>query len=406
MLPRAPLPAAVLRLPAMTMPGFALFDTAIGPCALAWREAGLVGVQLPEGSEAATRRQIARRFPDLEAREPAAAVRRARDAMTALLNGSASDLSNIALDMRDVTTFRRQVYDYARTIPRGATVTYGELAAGIGARGAARAVGRALGGNPFPIVVPCHRVLAAGGRSGGFSAKGGANTKMRMLAIEGAVPGGRDSAPRDGFEFDPDAAVAWLRAADPRLAKIIDRVGPFRMTVQETSTVFVALARAIVYQQLSGKAAGTIFGRVCRLMPRGQRGLTAANVMQLDDETLRGAGLSRNKLLALRDLSRRTLSGELPTLAKLRRMSDDDAVETLTAVRGIGRWTVEMLLITRLGRGDVLAVDDLGLRQGHAVIMGRRTPTAPRALAAYGERWRPYRTVASWYLWRAAELGR
>lgn len=390
----------------MSAPGFALFDTAIGPCALAWREAGLVGVQLPEGNEAATRRQISRRFPDLQAREPAAAARRAREAMTALLDGRARDLGGIALDMRDVTPFRRRVYDYARAIPRGATMTYGEVAAGIDARGAARAVGQALGANPFPIVVPCHRVLAAGGRSGGFSAAGGVSTKMRMLAIEGAVPGGSGSAPRDGFEFDPDAAVAWLRAADPRLARIIERVGPFRMKVQETSTVFVALARAIVYQQLNGKAAATIFERLCRLMPRGRRGLTAANLMRLDDAALRGAGLSRNKLLALRDLARRTLSGELPTLAKLRRMSDDDAVEALTAVRGIGRWTVEMLLITRLGRGDVLAVDDLGLRQGHAVIMGRRAPSAPRALAAYGERWRPYRTVASWYLWRAADLAR
>ena len=390
----------------MSTTGFVLFDTAIGPCALAWREAGLVGVQLPEGSAAATRRQVKKRFPDLQAREPATAARRARDAMTTLLDGRPCDLGGVTLDMREVTPFRRRVYDYARAIPRGATMTYGEVAAGIGERGAARAVGQALGANPFPIVVPCHRVLAAGGRSGGFSAAGGVSTKMRMLAIEGAVPGGSDSAPRGGFEFDPDAAVAWLRTADPRLARIIEQVGPFRMTVQKTSTVFAALARAIVYQQLHGKAAGTIFKRLCRLMPRGQRGLTAANLIRLDDAALRGAGLSQNKMLALRDLARRTLSGELPTLAKLRRMSDDDAVEALTAVRGIGRWTVEMLLITRLGRGDVLAIDDLGLRQGHAVLMGRRAPTAPRALAAYGERWRPYRTVASWYLWRAAELAR
>lgn len=393
----------------MSTSGFNLFDTAIGTCALAWREDGLVGVQLPEGSTAGTRRQIKRRFPDLPARDPAATIRRAQEAIIALLDGRPRNLSDIALDMRDVTPFRRCVYEYARTIPCGSTVTYGEIATAIGKSNSARAVGQALGANPFPIVVPCHRVLAAGGRSGGFSAKGGVNTKIRMLSIEGAITGDvglSTDTPRSGFEFNPDAAVAWLRTADPRLAQIIDQVGQFRMTVQGSSTVFAALAQAIVYQQLHSKTAATIFKRLCKLMPRGQHGLTAANLMRVEDIALRGAGLSQNKLLAMRDLARRTLSDELPTLAKLRRMSDEDAVEALTTVRGIGRWTVEMLLITRLGRGDVLAVDDLALRQGHAVLMGRRTPSTPRALAAYGERWRPYRTVASWYLWRAAELAR
>jgi 3-methyladenine DNA glycosylase/8-oxoguanine DNA glycosylase len=210
----------------------------------------------------------------------------------------------------------------------------------------------------------------------------------------------------DGFPIDLHAADAHLRAVDQRLARIMDIVGPCRMTLQQTSSVFAALAEAIVYQQLHGKAAATIFGRVCALMPRGRRSLNARNLMTATDEALRGAGLSRNKLLALRDLAERTLSGEVPGLAKLRRMSDEDAIEALTAVRGVGRWTVEMLLIFRLGRSDVLAVDDLGLRQGHAIVLGRTGMTERKALAQYGERWRPYRSVASWYLWRAAELAR
>ncbi len=167
--------------------GFALFDTAIGRCGIAWSERGVVGVQLPEAREAATRGRMLRRFPGVREEAPPAAVRRAMEGITRLLEGRSVDLSDVALDMDRVPTFHRRVYEVARAIPAGATRSYREIATRLGDPGLARAVGRALGENPFAIVVPCHRVLAAGGRMGGFSAPGGVTTKVRLLAIEGAL---------------------------------------------------------------------------------------------------------------------------------------------------------------------------------------------------------------------------
>ena len=166
---------------------FTLFDTAIGRCGIVWGERGIAGVQLPEERDSETRARLRRRFPETREVPPARDVKRAIDAIVALLDGQAVDLGALALDMEAVPEFHRRVYDVARTIPRGATLTYGEIARRLDEPGSARAVGQALGKNPFAIVVPCHRVLAAGGKPGGFSATGGAKTKLRMLAIEGAA---------------------------------------------------------------------------------------------------------------------------------------------------------------------------------------------------------------------------
>jgi O-6-methylguanine DNA methyltransferase len=180
----------------MTAIGFALFDTAIGKCGIAWGDRGIAGVQLPEAGEREMRARMLHRFPAAGEATPPPEVERAIDCISALLRGEASDLSVIALDMDGVTEFHRRVYEAARTIPPGKTLSYGDIAWRVGAPGAARAVGQALGRNPFPIVVPCHRVLAAGGRIGGFSAQGGIATKRRMLAIEGAELNGGDAARR------------------------------------------------------------------------------------------------------------------------------------------------------------------------------------------------------------------
>ena len=170
----------------MTASGFSLFDTAIGRCGIAWGERGVVGVQLPEASEARTLARMRRRFPDATAAPPPASVQRAIEGIVALLEGEAIDLCAVPLDLADVPPFERRVYAIARTIPPGSTLAYGDIAARLGDLGEARAVGQALGQNPFPIVVPCHRVLAAGGKIGGFSANGGIATKLRLLSIEGA----------------------------------------------------------------------------------------------------------------------------------------------------------------------------------------------------------------------------
>ncbi|WP_394823059.1 methylated-DNA--[protein]-cysteine S-methyltransferase [Pendulispora albinea] len=393
----------------MAAQGFALFDTAIGRCGIAWGARGVVGVQLPEAREDATRARLVQRFPEAIEGAPSPAAQRARDGIVALLAGEAGAeddrLAGIALDMVEVPPFHRRVYEVARTIAPGATLSYGEIATRMGAPGSARAVGQALGRNPFAIVVPCHRVLTAGGKVGGFSANGGITTKLRLLSIERARAAATTAADGDGvLGFDPVSAVAHVRASDPSLSRIIDAVGPCRLRLDPTVSVFFALAEAIVYQQLTTKAAATIFARVRALFPRAHEGPTAEQILRASDEKLLGAGLSRAKLLALRDLARKAKAGEIPTLAEVHAMDDEAIVERLTQVRGIGRWTVEMLLVFRLGRPDVLPVDDYGIRKGLGIVLGKSEMPGTKEVAAYGERWRPYRTVASWYLWRALEL--
>ena len=166
---------------------YALFATPLGQCGIAWNARGICAVQLPEASAAASRARLQRRFPDASARTPPPDIRRAITAIVKLLNGRASNLAQLSLDYSGVSEFTRSVCEASRAIPAGATRTYGELAAQLGKPGAARAVGASLARNPFPIIVPCHRVLAAGGRPGGFSAHGGLNTKMRMLRIEAVI---------------------------------------------------------------------------------------------------------------------------------------------------------------------------------------------------------------------------
>jgi 3-methyladenine DNA glycosylase/8-oxoguanine DNA glycosylase len=204
-----------------------------------------------------------------------------------------------------------------------------------------------------------------------------------------------------GVGFDPAIAVEHLRAHDETLARVIDSVGPFRLQPMGASNIFAALARAIVYQQLNGRAAATIFARFCALFPGSDP--TAEQVLAISEDQLRGAGLSRSKLLSLRDLASKTVSGQIPTLAEIRHMEDDAIVERLTTVRGIGRWTVEMLLIFLLGRPDVLPADDYGIRKGFARAYARGELPGRKDVETYGLRWKPYRSVASWYLWRLAE---
>jgi len=181
------------------MPHFTLFDTAIGPCAIIWQGEAIIGAQLPERDEETARRRLATRFPAAEAAAPPAFITAAMAAIVALLAGERRDLSHLPIALDAVPPFNRRVFEVALTIPPGETLTYGEVAARIGEPGAARAVGVALGQNPFAPIVPCHRVLAASGKTGGFSAEGGVETKLRMLTIEKA----RTSAQPGLFEALP-----------------------------------------------------------------------------------------------------------------------------------------------------------------------------------------------------------
>jgi methylated-DNA-[protein]-cysteine S-methyltransferase len=192
----------------MSESGFALFDTAIGPCAIAWGERGVIGVQLPESDPLKTRARLLKRSPDLREAPPPPDVQRAIDRIVGLLRGEASDLTQVVLDLDQVPVFERRVYEVARTIAPGATISYGEIATRLGDRGLARDVGQALGRNPFPLIVPCHRVLAAGGKVGGFSANGGVTTKLRLLTIERARTSDAPTL------FDGDGAFGF--AAKPK----------------------------------------------------------------------------------------------------------------------------------------------------------------------------------------------
>ncbi|MPY93117.1 MAG: DNA-3-methyladenine glycosylase 2 family protein [Acidimicrobiia bacterium] len=211
-------------------------------------------------------------------------------------------------------------------------------------------------------------------------------------AAAAAAPGAAGAAAR---------AVAHLRAADPVLRLAIDLVGPYEAELRHAPSTFAALAEAIVHQQLSTTVATTIFGRLVAALAA----FTPEAVLATPDEGLRAAGLSRAKALALADLAARCTNGEVPTLEEARALDDATIVERLSAVRGVGRWTAEMFLIFHLGRPDVLPTGDLGVRRGFALVTGAADLPTPKALAAHGERWAPHRTAASWYLWRAAELG-
>jgi DNA-3-methyladenine glycosylase II len=226
--------------------------------------------------------------------------------------------------------------------------------------------------------------------------------------------------------YDSTLACRELAAADPKLARLIARAGPFKLRLASTQSPFEALAESIIYQQLHGKAAATIhrrllegFAPVCGVGAKGEPvHFSAQHLIDCPNEQLRAAGLSHNKSLALRDLAAKTIDGTVPTLARIRRMTDEAIIEHLTQVRGIGRWTVEMLLIFRLGRPDVLPVSDYGVRKGFALTFGTLKPPKgggpvkvtpadlpkPAEMEKRAKKWRPWRSVASWYLWRACDL--
>jgi DNA-3-methyladenine glycosylase II len=216
---------------------------------------------------------------------------------------------------------------------------------------------------------------------------------------------------RRSVRYDAAQACLDLAAADPKLGRLIARAGPYTLKLKSQHSPFEALLESIIYQQLNGKAAAAILRRL--LTNFGDLHPHPEDLIAAPDDMLRAAGLSANKALALRDLAAKTLDGTVPTLARIRRMPDDEIIERLTSVRGIGPWTVEMLLMFRLGRPDILPVSDYGVRKGFALTFGKvsaRNPFTnemlpkPAEMLKRGQRWKPWRSVASWYLWRACDL--
>ena len=202
--------------------------------------------------------------------------------------------------------------------------------------------------------------------------------------------------------FDLAEAIKHLSTGDEKLKLLIAETAPFQMDQDHLQSPYEALLEAIVYQSISGKAAATIFARIKALSSTG-RAPTPQEIAKLRKQTLRKAGLSGAKAEAMKDLAKKTIEGIVPTLEEAQTLSDEELVERLTSVRGIGAWTVEMFLIFRLGRPDVLPIHDLGVKKGWSITYNKKHMPKPKELLKFGERWRPYRTVASWYMWRACQ---
>jgi len=198
-------------------------------------------------------------------------------------------------------------------------------------------------------------------------------------------------------------AIQYLSRTDKVLGQLIRKVGACTLVPKKRRSPFETLVRSVAYQQLNGTAAATILGRVQALYP-GRRFPTPEDLLATSDERLRGAGLSRAKVAAIKDIAAKTVAGVLPTSPAIARMDNEEILQRLTTVRGVGPWTVEMLLIFTLGRTDVLPVTDYGVRKGFALTYGWKELPAPSELREFGKRWQPHRTTAAWYFWRALEL--
>ena len=373
--------------------GWTVFATPLGPVGVAWssRGVGRVVIGPRDETEIIARLQTHDRQAHRQKRLPPALADLPRR-IKAHLGGRPDPLRDVPVDLSGRSDFSAAVLNDLRRVAPGRTVTYGELAARAGRPGAARAVGRIMGANPVPILVPCHRCLGADGSLIGFSAAGGTYLKARLLFAEGVV---RNAEHAKG--------MAFLARHDPVMRRIIKATGPYGALPDKPDPGYEVLVTAIVHQQLSVKAGRTIAGRVRDLAP-GPRYPRPQEILALADTALRACGLSNMKVAFVKDLAARICDGRLK-LSALRRLDDEQVIETLCAVKGIGRWTAQMHLLFHLGRLDVWAVDDLGLQKAAASLYGLGEPVTKADMTVLGERWRPYRSIASWYLWRSLEVG-
>ncbi|HTG00930.1 MAG TPA: methylated-DNA--[protein]-cysteine S-methyltransferase [Nitrospirota bacterium] len=380
---------------------YTLFKTPLGVCGVAWRrrnpELRVTALQLPEATPRLTESRIVRTTSAAKARIVPAQIRTLIKRVNLHFKGEAQDFQDVAVDMESAGPFMKKVYQAARRVPAGATVTYGELAAAAGRPGASRAVGQAMGRNPVPLIIPCHRVLAAGNRPGGFSAHGGIATKAKMLELEGVLI---EAPPVIRSMRDMKRAASLLAAKDARLRPVLSR--PIEFRVRPEHSPYEVLVEAVVHQQLSPKAAAAILDRVAALYA-GSRIPAPSDMVKTPDRRLRGAGLSRSKTKAVKDIAAKTVDGLVPPMHEMRSLSNETIIKRLASIYGVGRWTVEMMLIFNLGRMDVLPVDDFALRKSVARVYGMKAIPTPRQVSEIGEAWKPYRTVASLYLWNAME---
>lgn len=304
--------------------------------------------------------------------------------------GEPQDFSDIPLALDRAGPFARTVYDELRKVPAGQTVTYGELAARTGRPGAARAVARAMATNRVPIVIPCHRVLGAGGKLTGFSGADGIKTKCQMLVAEGAAA---PVLPRDQPLFDSlfepyahAAGVGHLARTDSLFGRLYEAVGDSMHPQQFPGNPFAALVESVCYQQLAGSAAVTIFRRVKKLVGEEP---SPASVISAGFDGLRAAGMSTSKAntaLALAELFTRTTA---------------PSTDELLSLKGVGPWTIQMFSLFHLGLPDIFPPADLGVRKAVTALTGAKKLLSPERVKSIGRRWKPYRSIATWYLWRS-----
>jgi len=367
---------------------FTAEDVAVG---LVWGKAGLRRLVLGRSEEST--RAVLNAFADApwqaRPRGPLAGVIRR---IKSHLKGRNEGFLDVPVDLESVSEFSRRVLEELRRVPPGEIITYGELAARAGKPGAARAVGRVMGSNPVPLVIPCHRCLGQDGSLTGFSTEGGIGLKARMLQREGYVADARY-----------EAGLRHLRRVDPVLRKIIHRAGPYRPLPDKPEPPWDTLVSAIIHQQLSVKAGRTIAGRVRALTP-GARFPRPEEMLRVPTEDLRAVGLSTQKTSYVQDLAARVHDGTLG-LRGLRKLDDEAVIAELTRVRGIGRWSAQMHLIFHLDRLDVLPTADLGLKVGAGRFYGLADKATPLQLEKIAAPWAPYRSLGSWYLWRGLDAG-
>ncbi len=373
--------------------GLYVFESFLGPVGLAWTPRGICRLEIGHPTGEATQSALEQSHPGFATARPVPeAVRDVTRRLKAQLKGGTDALTNIPVDLGHRSEFSLVVLRALRRVKPGRVISYGDLATRAKRPGAARAVGRIMGANPVPVIVPCHRCVGANGSLTGFSAAGGIVLKARLLHGEGYVR-----------NEEYAAGLAHLQKVDKKLGRVIKKVGPYLAVPEKPMPAYDTLVRAITHQQLSVKAGQTIAGRVRDLTP-GPNFPTPDEMLALDPQKLRACGLSNAKTSYVRDLAARVADGRL-NLRRLRRLSDAEVIAELTEVRGIGVWSAHMHLLFHLGRLDVLPVGDLGVCAGAAKLYGLKEYATPAQLTELAEKWRPYRSMGSWYMWQLLDAG-
>ena len=384
---------------------YCYFKTAWGHCSIHWTDERVVGLTLPTKNKKSMLATIASKYKDATFKEPNGLILSYIEEIQKYFLNKEYDFSKIKISLKNSPIFYKKVYKKLMKVKRGQTISYKTLSELASCINGARAVGQAVKRNPIPLLIPCHRVINSDTTIGAFSGLGGVRTKIKMLELEKVriikqkIP--RLALPLNFSEIKISEALSYLIKSDIALGRSIKKIGNFALKVNKFQTPFIALLEAIVYQQLTGKAASTIFQRLLKIF--GRNGVIRPfDIIRAEDSEIKAAGLSTNKTIAIKDLAEKALSGEIPTMSKLTKMQNEEIIYRLSQIKGIGRWTVEMFLIFRLGRADILAKDDYGLQKGLAIAYNLTQIPKPGNLEKIGLKWKPYRSIASWYLWQLA----